>query len=181
MGADLHGLRRSGRYPWRQRLCTERAAGEAAPPAARHQVGRTDENCHNSGGPQHGNRWPQRRLPFADDTFDLVRASRAAFAPRKVARILRSGGAVLTLQGNTEWHGETLADALGGTPPDWTLPGFGWDVGDSFRQAGLNIMQWTDYTATVTYTVIWTFSAECCPELLCSVRSGGRVPTTLME
>jgi uncharacterized protein YbaR (Trm112 family) len=31
------------------------------------------------------------------------------------------------------------------------LPGFGWDVGDSFRQAGLNIVQWTDYTATITY------------------------------
>ena len=75
----------------------------------------------------------------------------AAFAPREVARVLRSGGTVLTLQGNPEWRGETLADALGGTPPDWTLPGFGWDVGDSFRQAGLNIVQWTDYTAAVTY------------------------------
>jgi SAM-dependent methyltransferase len=116
-------------------------------------VVRTDENCHNSRGPQPGNRWPQRRLPFAADTFDLVLASRAAFAPREreVARVLRSGGTVLTLQGNTEWRGETLADALGGTPPDWTLPGFGWDVGDSFRQAGLNVVQWTDYTAGVMY------------------------------
>jgi SAM-dependent methyltransferase len=115
------------------------------------QVVRSDENCHNSRGPQPGNRWPQRRLPFADDTFDLVLASRAAFAPREVARVLRSGGTVLTLQGNPEWRGETLADALGGTPPDWTLPGSGWDVGDSVRQAGLNVVQWTDYTAAVTY------------------------------
>ncbi|MDQ6673070.1 MAG: class I SAM-dependent methyltransferase [Chloroflexota bacterium] len=115
------------------------------------QVVQSDENCHNSRGPQPGNRWPQRRLPFAADTFDLVLASRAAFAPREVARVLRSAGTVLTLQGNAEWRGETLADALGGTPPDWTLPGFGWDVGDSFRQAGLNVVQWTDYSAAVTY------------------------------
>jgi uncharacterized protein YbaR (Trm112 family) len=102
-------------------------------------------------GPQPGNRWPQRRLPFADDTFDLVLASRAAFAPREIARAHRSGATVLTLQGNPEWRGETLADAFGGTPPDWTLPGLGWDVGHSFRQAGLNVVQWTDYSAAVTY------------------------------
>src|SRR5712691_10031901 len=56
------------------------------------QVVRTDENCHNSRGPQPGNRWPQRRLPFAADTFDLVLAHRAAFSPREAARVLRSGG-----------------------------------------------------------------------------------------
>ena len=115
------------------------------------QVVWTDANCHNSRGPQPGNRWPQRRLPFADDTFDLVLASRAAFAPREVARVLRSGGTVLTVKGSSEWRGETIADALGGTPPDWTLPGFGWDVGDSFRQTGLNILEWTDYRVAVTY------------------------------
>jgi uncharacterized protein YbaR (Trm112 family) len=115
------------------------------------QVVWTDENCHNSRGPQPGNRWPQRRLPFADDTFGLVLASRAAFAPREVARVLSSGGTVLTLQGISEWRGETIADALIGTPPDWTLPGFGWDVGDSFRQAGLKILDWTEYSVAVTY------------------------------
>jgi SAM-dependent methyltransferase len=115
------------------------------------QVIWTDENCHNSRGPQPGNRWPQRRLPFADDTFDLVLAHRAAFAPREIARVLRSGGRLLTLQGITEWRGETLADALTGTPPEWTLPGFGWDVGDSLRQSGLNILEWTESSVAVTY------------------------------
>ena len=57
----------------------------------------------------------------------------------------------MTRQGSSEWRGETIADALGGTPPDWTLPGFGWDVGDSFRQTGLNILDWTDYSVAVTY------------------------------
>jgi hypothetical protein len=65
--------------------------------------------------------------------------------------VLRSGGTVLTLQGITEWRGETIADALAGTPPDWTLPGFGWDVGDSFRQAGLDIRDWTEYCVAITY------------------------------
>jgi hypothetical protein len=31
------------------------------------QVIGTDQNCHQSAGPQPGNRWPERRLPFADD------------------------------------------------------------------------------------------------------------------
>jgi hypothetical protein len=46
------------------------------------QVVWTDGNCHNSRGPQPGNRWPLHRLPFADDTFDLVLASRAAYRER---------------------------------------------------------------------------------------------------
>ena len=115
------------------------------------QVVWTDANCHNSRGPQPGNRWPQRRLPFADQTFDLVLASRSAFSPHEVARILRPGGSVLTIQGGTEWRGETLADALRGTPPEWTQPGCGWDMGDSFLRAGLSIVEWTESASTTTY------------------------------
>jgi hypothetical protein len=95
--------------------------------------------------------WPRRRLPFSDDTFDVVLASRAAFSPREVARVLCSGGTLLTIEGGTEWRGETLADALGGTPPEWTLPGSGWDVGDSFRQARFRIVEWTEFGWTTTY------------------------------
>jgi hypothetical protein len=111
----------------------------------------TDPNCHNSRGPQSCNRWPERRLPFADETFHLVLASRSAFSPREVARILSSGGTVLTIQGGTEWRGETLADALCGTPPERTLPGLGSDVGDSFHQAGFRIVDWTKHAWTATY------------------------------
>jgi uncharacterized protein YbaR (Trm112 family) len=126
------------------------------------EVVRTDGACHNSRGPQPGNRWPQRRLPFADNAFDLLLAHRAAFSPLEAARVLRAGGQLLTCQGGTEWRGETLADALGGTPPEWTLPGFGWDVGDSFRQAGLRILEWSECAVTITYHDI----AEVVYELL---------------
>jgi SAM-dependent methyltransferase len=115
------------------------------------QVVQTDGACHNSRGPQPGNRWPERRLPFADSSFDLVLASRSAFCPREAARVLRPGGALLTIQGRAEWRGETLADALEGTPPEWTVPGHGWEVGESFREAGLRIVSWTDRSSSTTF------------------------------
>jgi hypothetical protein len=115
------------------------------------EVVQTDPNCHNARGPQPGNRWPRRRLPFADETFDVVLAHRAAFSQAEGVRVLRHGGSLLTLQGVAEWRGETLADALGGTPPDWTLPGFGWDVVESFRHSGLRIIDWTETSATIVY------------------------------
>jgi SAM-dependent methyltransferase len=86
------------------------------------QVVWNDTACQNSRGPEPGNRWPQRRLPFADATFDLVLARRTAFSPPEVARILKPGGLVLTLQGRTDWQGETLADALLHVP--WIIPDF---------------------------------------------------------
>jgi uncharacterized protein YbaR (Trm112 family) len=44
------------------------------------QVIWNDTACQNSRGPEPGNRWPQRRLPFADGTFDLVLAAHGVFA-----------------------------------------------------------------------------------------------------
>jgi hypothetical protein len=55
------------------------------------------------------------------------------------------------MQHGVEWRGETLADALEGTPPEWTLPAHGWDIGDSFRRAGFRIIDWTEQPATRTY------------------------------
>jgi len=115
------------------------------------EVVHTDPNCHNGRGPQPGNRWPERRLPFGNNTFELVLAHRAAFSPAEAARVLRPGGSLLTLQGVPEWRGETLAAALGGTPPEWTLPGLGWDVGETFRQSGLQIVDWSETSSTVLY------------------------------
>ena len=115
------------------------------------QVVGTDQNCHHSAGPQSGNRWPERRQPFADDAFDLVLASHSAFSPSEIARVLRPGGVLLTMQHGVEWRGETLADALEGTPPEWTLPGHGWNVGDSFRRAGFRIIDWAEQPTAWTY------------------------------
>jgi SAM-dependent methyltransferase len=115
------------------------------------QVIWNDNACQNSRGPEPGNRWPQRRLPFADGTFDLVLAQRTAFSPREVARILKPGGLVLTLQGRTEWQGETLADALSATPPEWSIPGQGWFVGHTFFEAGFRVELWEERTTTTTF------------------------------
>jgi SAM-dependent methyltransferase len=115
------------------------------------QVIQTDPNTHHADGPQAGNRWSERRLPLADSSFDLVLASRSAFSPLEVARILRRGGRLLTIQNGVEWRGETLADALGGTPPEWTLPGRGWNVGETFRRSGLRIVEWREQGTTTAY------------------------------
>ncbi len=110
-----------------------------------------DANAHRGDGPQPGNRWPQRRLPLADDRFDLVLASRSAFSPKEVARVLRPGGRLLTIQHAVEWRGETLTDALAGTPPEWTLPGRGWNVGETLRESGLQIITWREQALSTTY------------------------------
>lgn len=115
------------------------------------QIIQNDQACQDSRGPQPGNRWPWRRLPFGDGSFDLVLASRTAFSPLEVARVLRPGGTLLTVQGGTDGRGETLADALEGTPPEWTLPRYGWDVGESFHQAALRIVSWTEHSGTTTF------------------------------
>jgi uncharacterized protein YbaR (Trm112 family) len=115
------------------------------------QVIWNDPNCQHSKGPQPGNRWPQRRLPFGNASFDLVLARRTAFSPTEVARVLQVGGCLLTLQNRTDWQGETLADALGATPPEWTVPGNGWSVGHTLFEAGFVVDQWLERTASVRY------------------------------
>jgi len=74
----------------------------------------TDPGCHDSRGPQPQNRWPQRRLPFADATFDLVLVSSVSFCPREVYRVLKSGGTPLTSQAGTGKYGPELVDLLEG-------------------------------------------------------------------
>jgi uncharacterized protein YbaR (Trm112 family) len=132
-------------YPPNVRLAAERLGPYGV------RVVWTDGNTHNSRGPQARNRWPQRRLPFADATFDLVLARRSAFSPREVARILVPDGKLLTLNGHTEWRGETLADALGASPPEWTIPGQDWPVGHSLFEAGFGIDQWLEGSTRTTY------------------------------
>lgn len=125
-------------------------AAERLAPAGVHVL-QADPSTHHSGGPQPGNRWPERRLPLADNTFDLVLASSSAFSPMEVARVLRPAGRVLSLENGVEWRGETLADALAGTPAEWTMPGRGWDVGETFRQSGLQIVNWREQGTSTTY------------------------------
>lgn len=111
----------------------------------------TDPETHRGDGPQPDNRSPRRRLPLASNTFDVVLASRSAFNPTEVARVLRQGGRLLTIQNGVEWRGETLADALSGTPPEWTLPGRGWNVGATFRESRLRILTWREQATSTAY------------------------------
>jgi uncharacterized protein YbaR (Trm112 family) len=111
----------------------------------------SDMATHNSRGPEARNHWPERRLPFAGSTFDLVLARNSAFSPREIARILKPGGTLLTRNAHTEWRGETLRDALGATPPEWTVPGLGWPVGHTLFEAGFDIDQWLEGSTRVTY------------------------------
>ena len=154
-------LSRLGPFP------TVAVATEAYPPnvteAARRltplgvQVIWTDPACADSRGPQPHGQWPNRRLPFADATFDLVLASSVSFCPRDVYRILQSGGTLLTMQGGTKRDGETqkegpdLVALLEGTPPEWTQAGSTWDIDTSLDEAGFLVVEKIERRVTITY------------------------------
>src|SRR5260221_13926660 len=93
------------------------------------QVIWTDPACSDSRGPQPQGQWPHRRLPFADDTFDLVLARSTSFCPREVYRILKLGGTLLTAQGGTQKDapeqkgGPGLVELLEGTSQERSQPG----------------------------------------------------------
>ena len=94
--------------------------------SARHgaQVVWTDQATHNSRGPEAPNRWLQRGLRLLIATATWC-SRQSALSPREVARMLGPGGRLLTNQGHTEWRGETLADVLGASGQQWTIPGLG--------------------------------------------------------
>ena len=62
----------------------------------------------------------------------------------EVARVLRPGGRLLTIQNGVEWRGETLADA-------WTIPGRGWNVGETLRESGLRIVSWREQATSTSF------------------------------
>ncbi len=115
------------------------------------QVVWTDPGCQDSRGPQPRGQWSHRRLPFADGIFDLVLASSTSFCPREVYRVLQSGGILLTSQGGTEKYGPDLVDALEGTPPEWTQPGYGWDIDATLDEAGFLTVEKIDRLVSTTY------------------------------
>jgi SAM-dependent methyltransferase len=111
----------------------------------------TDGGCHDSRGPQPQNRWPQRRLPFADATFDLVLVSSVSFCPREVYRVLKSGGTLLTSQAGAGKYGPELVDLLEGTPPEWSLPENRWDIDATLDEAGFLTVEKLEYKGANTY------------------------------
>ncbi len=121
------------------------------------QVIWTDPACSDSRGPQPQGQWPHRRLPFADETFDLVLARSISFCPREVYRVLKTGGTLLTLQGGTQKNGETQEDSPGlvelleGTPPEWTQPNSSWDIDTTLDEAGFLVVEKMERLVTTTY------------------------------
>jgi len=115
------------------------------------QVIWTDPACSDSRGPQPRGQWPHRRLPFADATFDLVLARSTSFCPREVYRILQRGGTLITVQGGTQKDGPGLVDLLEGTPPEWTQPGYGWDIDATLDEAGFLTVEKIERQVTTIY------------------------------
>ncbi len=120
------------------------------------QVIWTDPACSDSRGPQPQGQWPRRRLPFADATFDLVLARSTSFCPREVSRVLKPGGTLLTVQGGTQKDdpdkdGPGLVELLEGTPPEWTQPGYGWDIDATLDEAGFVTVEKIERRVTTIY------------------------------
>jgi SAM-dependent methyltransferase len=115
------------------------------------QVIWADPACSDSRGPQPQGQWPHRRLPFADDTFDLVLARSISFCPREVSRVLKPGGTLLTLQGGTQRDGPGLVELLEGTPPEWTQPDSAWDIDTTLDAAGFLVVEKIERQVRTTY------------------------------
>ncbi|TWD81756.1 methyltransferase family protein [Kribbella amoyensis] len=83
--------------------------------------------------------YPDRRLPFADETFDLVLARHVAFSSAEVFRVLRPGGQVLTQMGRVGVRrpGEVeVTDYFPGAEgPPWPP----WQLTDHLAAAGFEI------------------------------------------
>ncbi len=115
------------------------------------QVIWTDPACSDTRGPQPQGQWPHRRLPFADDTFDLVLARSISFCPREVSRVLKPGGTLLTLQGGTQKDGPGLVELLEGTPPEWTQPDSAWDIDTTLDETGFLVVEKIERQVRTTY------------------------------
>jgi SAM-dependent methyltransferase len=97
---------------------------------------RTDEEVGNSYGPEDGQ--IRRRMPIADDAFDLVTSRHGSFSAREVARVLRPGGWLIhQLVGNQ--HLRVLNDELGGQPVTWVRPGR--PPPPTLEEAGLEVLE----------------------------------------
>lgn len=114
------------------------------------QVLQIDDGCHDSRGPQPDGSFPERRLPFKDESFDLVLAYNSAFCPEEIFRVLRPGGTLLTCQVGPNLP-PTLAEVLGGPVPTWAQPGQAWDTGAALDSAGFISVNKLNTVQRVTY------------------------------
>lgn len=85
------------------------------------QVVVTSSQTHNVEGRQNGE-YPERRLPFPDDSFDIVLGRHVAFHGPEMARLVRPGGQFIAdhgvLEPGSSWYppGWSPIEAVEGTP-----------------------------------------------------------------
>ena len=116
--------------PWEVNVV--RAAGRLRAVGA--SVVQTDQEADNACGPVDGNY--QRRLPLADESFDLVICRHGSFAAREVARVLKPGGWFMAQLVGHDNHRE-LNEALGGPMTVW---GDLRQLAPTLEEAGLEIV-----------------------------------------
>jgi SAM-dependent methyltransferase len=114
------------------------------------QVIQIDDTCHDTRGPQPDGSFSERKLPFEDESFDLVLAYNSAFCPAEIFRVLRPGGTLLTCQVGT-YISPTLAEVLGGPVPIWDQPGHAWDIEAALAAAGFSRVKNLETVQKVTY------------------------------
>jgi SAM-dependent methyltransferase len=97
---------------------------------------RADEETGNRYGPEDGNN--RRRMPLADNGFDLVTNRHGSFAATEVARVLKPGGWLIhQLVGNENLR--RLNEELEGQPVSWDRPGR--PPPPTLEEAGLEVVE----------------------------------------
>ena len=102
-------------YPPNEPVAARTIAGLGIP------VVRVEHGTFDTRGPSAG--YPDRRMPFADETFDLVLARHVAFSPAEIHRILRPGGVLLTQMGRSVRAARARSSSPTTSPAQSARPG----------------------------------------------------------
>ena len=136
----------------------------------------TDPQTGNTYGPANGH--SQRRIPLADQTFDLITCRHGSFAATEVARLLKPGGYLIAqLVGSDNYI--TLNQQLDGPPTLWSDPNR--PPPPTLEEAGLEVIErreekpqavFKDIGAVVYYlkAVPWQISDFSLPRYLDRLR-----------
>ncbi len=65
--------------------------------------------------------------------------------------MLKSGGTLLTSQAGTGKYGPELVDILEGTPAEWSLPEYRWDIDATLDEAGFLTVEKLECKSSSTY------------------------------
>lgn len=98
-------------------------------------VVQVDDGVHNQYGPNHPDGFrPEGRMPFRDESFDVIVSRHSSYCATEVFRMLRTGGRFITQQVGGDNYPE-LIEHLGGSGPNWE-PDPGAPTPPTLRDAG---------------------------------------------